>query len=128
LILPACGGGDGNGGDGSIPSSIVGVWDVSSQQGQEVDEMYTVIRANGTGADYDYMGDSFDQGANYYAVDNYTITTVKTNTYKLSYDDGFEATLSISVKGDTMSYSTDGGSSGTAQRASFQESDFTPEC
>ena len=72
LVLSACSG-DGSSG-GKIPSQLVGVWDTSQQVGQVVDELYTVVRSDGTGTDYDYQGDSFDQGLNCYLVSDYTIT------------------------------------------------------
>lgn len=79
ILVQGCSSGDGGDSVDSVDSitptladialaDIVGVWDDSKVYSSVTDEMYTVIRADGTGSYYDYMGDSFDNFGNCYEV------------------------------------------------------------
>lgn len=125
-VLTGCGGGGGDGGgiQGStgIPSELAGVWDVSETFDGLYDEFYVVIRRNGTGTDYDYAGDSYDNHANCYWIDQFEIESLGDDEYRIEYSDGtFDVTLT--AEDDTLYVN------GTPyERATQEESDFTPEC
>lgn len=130
FILVACssGGGGGNGGN-TVPGDFVGVWDVSTDYGaMGIDEYYTVIRSDGTGTDYDYAGDSFDNVANCYWIDNYTITHQGGDSFQLRYSDNTTFDFTATVSNDVMTYTIPGFGTRNAPRSTLQESDFTPVC
>lgn len=61
--------GDEDGNAENIPTSITGVWNMTTDEGSEgIDEYYLVIRSNGDILYYDYMGDTYDQGDNCYRI------------------------------------------------------------
>lgn len=47
-------------------NEIVGVWDSSSGNENGYDEFYVVVRDDGTFSDFDYQGDSVDNGSDCY--------------------------------------------------------------
>ena len=129
LILTACGGsGGGSGGGGNTLADVAGVWDATTDLGAAgVDEIYTVIRADGTGADFDYAGDSFDNFANCYWRDDFTIVDLGGGSFEVTYTGQSPITASVSVSGDRISINSSFGNF-LYPRASLNESDLSPIC
>jgi hypothetical protein len=70
-IITACSSEDEEGfknlpGELAEPADIIGVWDGSSGDENGYDEFYTVVRDNGTFTDFDYQGDTQDNGNDCY--------------------------------------------------------------
>jgi hypothetical protein len=99
LLLAACGGGSsGSGGqDVTSLSQLAGVWDYS-EGGNDV--WYIYFDQNGNVSDYDYQGDTVDNGADCYDADvNWdTITHISGNTFR-STSSGIEFTAVIDSNG-----------------------------
>ena len=109
-------------------SSVSGVysWD-SSEDG---DEGYWVIDSAGNIAEYDYIGDSFDNGPNCYEVSPYigTLKHVSGATYEIDFP--VELDFSIKMTFNSNRVDVDAGSEGSGFLfpSSLLESDFSPEC
>jgi hypothetical protein len=98
LLLAACGGGGSSGGqDVTSLSQLAGVWDFSEGTN---DVWYIYFDQNGNVSDYDYQGDTVDNGADCYKADvNWdTITHVSGNTFR-STSSGVEFTAVIDSNG-----------------------------
>jgi len=68
LFLTSCNSSKESASDKAL-SSIVGVYDVSRDHGQDgIDEWYLEIDSEGYISDYDYQGDSFDNSSNCYSI------------------------------------------------------------
>jgi len=118
-----CSTGGGGGGPNTGLSSIEGVWDYSSTADGLRDEFYTVYR-NGEFIDYDFQGDSFDNGPNCYQVHSGTIEHVAGDTFLI--DSILQ--LDMVATGDIITLSSLGDILYEAPRSIFLESDFTPIC
>lgn len=98
---------------------IVGVWD----SGFGNDELYTVIKSNGTYIDYDYLGDSVDMGENCYEKDEGTIQDYGNGQFLL--DNVRLGTFTVS--GDDLVFQAPEGPY-TLESTTLLESDFVPLC
>ena len=65
---------------------LVGVWQ-SIKVGDEDNEIYSVIKEDGSFIDYDYQADSVDNGDNCYEKSEQTISFVSKGKFKLSIVD-----------------------------------------
>lgn len=95
LMLAACGSGSSSSSNEDIGnieslSELAGLyaWDDS----EDGDEGYVHIASNGRLINYDYAGDSYDNYANCYWVDDYNeyITHVSGNTFSVTFEDWSE--------------------------------------
>lgn len=158
-LLAGCGGGGGssdttidNGGvspEGSTNitlADISGIWNATESTSEWQDIDYVSISSSGAVKDYDYMGDSFDQGdICYWLTENYTtITDNGGGQFVISTNDNgavVSSNMAVTLNGTvlTMTYidSFDDDDDGnttetqtmTMTRASgLQESDFQPLC
>ena len=106
-------------------ADIVGVWDNSVEFANEVDEMYSVIKEDGSFIDYDYYGDSADNNGNCYEQSELKLIDQGEGDF-LIVAGGIEfMTIKITISGDTMYQST---TSFPSVRTDRVESDFTPLC
>ena len=130
IALTACGGG-GDGGDGgdTAPSlsGISGVWDFSTTYDQELDERYYFINASGVLVDYDYQGDSYDQGPNCFYNYSASIFDLGNGEFLVIAPDGDEYNFSAAIYENTLVVLEDG-ETFRGYKSSLQESDFTPLC
>jgi hypothetical protein len=131
--LEACSDDENSGGNNNNPSlaDISGVWDATNTIGQEIDEIYVVIRANGESITYDYNGDSFDQGSNCYISYSETLTDLGGGEFEITdvFDEKYIATFELSgnqLIAETTFRSTT--ITQTLSPTSLQESDFSPPC
>ena len=99
--LAACSSGSNSGGEGVLSefggdgasqngvvndqgstSAIAGLWDFTQSYGAEgTDVFYILFRSNGTGAVYDWMGDSYDMGENCYTNSEFTFESLGGDRY-----------------------------------------------
>jgi hypothetical protein len=135
ILFTGCGGSD-NGETSSSAegfSSIAGVW--AWPNDGDGDEGYLVIRSNGTAADYDYAGDSFDNRGNCYWIDDSDqITHVSGHNYEIAYEyqgklETDPVTIQV-VSGGLMvqGVDEDGAYSLLFTSTNLLETDLTPEC
>lgn len=70
LVLSACGSDSSSSENDNdvVESEFVGLWDATNIIDDETDLIYLDLAADGTGTEYDYDGDSFDQGDNCYNI------------------------------------------------------------
>jgi len=149
IALTACGGGGGGGDDAvcdDTPPSlfdITGVWDISSAVGQEFDERYMNISiysnppasielsSRGRILDYDYLGDSFDQGPDCYRTANDDeILDLGNGEFVIIDGDGRELFFSANFCGSTLVWVLADGKIVTQTRPSpkLGPSDLRPLC
>lgn len=110
-------------------AGLAGVWNASDDFGVEVDELYLVIDANGLFRDYDYMGDTFDQGPNCYELESGWLEK-SGDLYTLHYEDGQIITdISIEANGDVLSVVNSAEDfSADYPRETRTEEEFVPVC
>lgn len=133
LVMSACGGSSSDGDDNNV-GKLAGVWDFTTDEGVEgVDEFYMVIDSEGYISYYDYAGDSYDNYANCYWVDE-DIAQLKSlgeNRYEWVFfgdsDYSFESIMIRSGNKLTLK-ETDSSDEFVVYSASQQVSDFTPNC
>ncbi|MBX2836306.1 MAG: hypothetical protein KTR35_05590 [Gammaproteobacteria bacterium] len=77
----------------SDTSAIAGLWDFTETINGEIDVYYIEILADGRFFEWDYQGDSFDQGDNCYLTGEFTITSLGGDRYILQ---GEEVSMSVS--------------------------------
>jgi len=65
---------------------LVGLWNSSETVGMKQDKMYTRITSSGSIIEYDYDGDSVDQGLDCYQVNTGTLKQVGGNHYIVTTD------------------------------------------
>jgi hypothetical protein len=110
FFLASCGGGDGDGSNASRDvtsiSEMVGVWDFSEGTN---DVYYIYIDQSGNVSEYDYQGDTVDNGPDcYLAYINITrISHVSGNTF-LSSSTGMQFTAVIDSNGALVTNDADG--------------------
>ena len=113
-------------------AGIVGTWDESVELGQEVDELYSIIKADGSIIRYDYYGDSFNQGENCYDKYEYvTLVDQGEGDFSVEYDGTELATVKLTLSGNTMEISwtdEEGSFTNSSVRSDLTEDDFTPLC
>jgi len=124
IFLSSC---SDSGSENATLSSLAGVWDSTTTEDSLVDEYYTVMKIDGTVVDYDYMGDSFDNGPNCYLSDAGTIVDLGNGDFIASYNSGRVLYAHITISGNTL-YATTQYGSGTSVKTNLLESDFTPAC
>ena len=131
LVLAGCGSGSDSGKNATL-ADIVGTWDASEEVGQEVDELYSIIKADGSITEYDYDGDSFDQGENcYYKYEYVTLVDQGEGDFSVEYNGTEVATVKINLSGNTMEVSgtdEEGSFTSSSVRSDLTEDDFTPLC
>jgi len=96
---------------------VAGVWTVSSQGSEQP---YTVIRGNGSGADYTYT-----QGC--YKRVNFTISTAGQDNYLFNYANGSVVTIGMRPNNGNLALTTNG-ATGNLSPASVTESGIAPLC
>jgi len=132
LLLAACGGSgsDGDSSDSPSLSDISGIYDSGSTEDGITDEMYLVIRSNGTWTEYDYAGDEFDQGANCYVVADFgEIEGFENGEFEL-YSDGLDAftDVEIALVDDSLEVtSAEGDTVSSFPSSTKVESEFTSQ-
>ena len=124
-------------GDGADDASLValqaisGVWDSSDFDGGQQDVIFSVIRADGSATDYDYLGDEFDNSEDcYLRIDfnfihegdsRFSVTSSEfeddDTVFDISVQDGNLVTLLIGTD-ETENFPP----------AGLTEADFTPLC
>lgn len=130
LALSGCGGGGGGDGSGTTPrnattSDIVGTWDVSTEEANNTTDVYYVkINSDGTYVDYDFDGDSFDQGDDCYYRWEGTYENLGDGDFSF---DGEEA-IHIERSGNNLIISADDMEDLSAKPANKTEDDFSPLC
>ena len=98
----ACGSSDDNGSDASL-SDLLGVWDVSTTYPEGTDEWYIVIKPSGIIVNYDYMGDTIDNGPNCYEQFDYTLVDLGGGAFVLTDDFGGSDNINVTFSGDSFS-------------------------
>ena len=68
-------------------SDIAGVWDSSTEEGQQKDENYFEVLPSGAFVFYDYAGDGHDQGDSCYWQGDYSISDAGNGEFTLLYRD-----------------------------------------
>ena len=98
FILASCGSSGGSATNATF-NDIIGTWQETDDDG---DIFVTVMRNDGTFTDYDYMGDTFDNGLDCYIdTDGGMITDLGNGDFVV--DDGFGLyNLHITISGDTL--------------------------
>ena len=125
LPLISCGGSNDNSNSSTITlADMVGVWDDTREESGNTDIEYIVIKSNGSRIDYDYQGDSANNGANCYEASNYFFSDLSDGLFELTFPDGDTTTLSASISGDTLTWSNSTDSI-SFPRINLNESDFT---
>lgn len=125
LVLFGCGGG-GGGGDtecrNASLSDMVGTWDYTEDYGSEGTDVYYIkISADGTWSDYDYYGDTFDNGQDCYEVDHSSINGLGAGNFV----DGDQVPFKAEICGSSLRL-TENRTSITLPKTN--KSDFTPIC
>jgi hypothetical protein len=100
-------------------ADITGVWD----SGVGDDEVYTVLKADGTYISYDYMGDAVDMGANCYDVETDSITDLGSGQFRLG-EDRFGT---FYFSGDSLAFEAPEGTY-FLESTTLLETDFSPLC
>lgn len=127
LALVGCGS-DSDSGRNAVLADLIGTWDASSTYGQEVDEIYTVIKEDGSFIDYDYDGDSYDQGDNcYYRYEAGVLTDQGNGDFLIESNGEPDSVVKVKISGSRLTISSSFGSS-TSTKINRSESDFTPLC
>ena len=130
LVLAGCGAED-SGRDATL-EDLVGTWDTSEKIGQEIDELYFIVKDDGATIDFDYFGDSYDQGDNCYSKEEgSTIVDNGAGNFFAQELTAEESSIHISISGSTITItgSYEGQKyTSTAKKISLIESDFTPLC
>lgn len=83
-------------------ADISGVWDTSEQNEQYIDESYLFINQSGITNDYDYRGDSYDNGQNCYSKSTGTIRSLGDNLFETIDADGFRMIFAMSLADNTL--------------------------
>lgn len=108
FLLSACGGSSSssNGGETNtstddnavIETKFVGIWDQTEEIQGETDVIYLYIGSDGVATEYDYDGDSFDQGENCYYIyrNEFSLTRNGANYTFTQENETFSTSLSIS--------------------------------
>jgi hypothetical protein len=156
FVLTACGGGGSSNSDrqsnssqsaNGIPSSFVGVWDASTDEGVDgFDQYYLSIDASGKISTYDFAGDTFDDWGNCYWIekDVYQLKSLGGSKYRSTAiyagSNGEFEDLEITVSGGELTSSSkdvddvddDGNTTEsyteTIKKSSRTVQSFTPEC
>lgn len=134
LLLSACGGGGSSSGNKTTLSDVAGIWkSETTYEGEEgVDVVYQVIQSDGTQITYDYAGDSYDNYANCYWIDEKPdIIELGDGKFSQTYDEPF--VVSMSVSGDTLTITgispeEIAGEREDLSRYSGNISDLIPDC
>jgi len=137
LLLAACGGSGSDSGSDDINndspslSDLSGIYDSSYTEDDVKDEMYLVIRSDGTWTEYDFDGDAFDEGDNCYYEYSGTVEDYGDGEFKIEgefiiesldialVDNGIEIT-GEDESGNVVVY--------TYPSSTLSESDFIPLC
>lgn len=127
LLFTLCACGDD--GDSALTlADIAGVWDDSTVYSSTIeDEWYIVIKPDGTITDYDYYGDTFDQGDDCYYKSESIITDLGGGNFEIIDEDGLEVIVHASISGNQLVFKVDNDTYAFPQ-SPLQESDFTPLC
>lgn len=83
-------------------ADISGVWDTSERNEQYIDESYLFISQSGITNDYDYRGDSYDNGQNCYSKSTGTIRSLGDNLFETIEADGFRVIFAMSLADNTL--------------------------
>ena len=130
LVLAGCGAEDS--GRNATLEDLVGSWDQSEKHDQEIDELYFIVKDDGATIDFDYFGDSYDQGDNCYSKEEgETIVDNGGGNFVVQRLNVDESSVHVAISGSTItitgSYEGQPYTS-TAKKISLIESDFTPLC
>lgn len=133
LFLVACGGGgssdNGSNNDQPSLSDISGIWDARETDGDEVDELYLVIKDYGEIITYDYDGDSYDQGSDcYYKYTDETITDLGNGNFEIYEDYWGSYNVKLHISDNQLIGDFSDGYSFSMPKSSLKESDFVPLC
>ena len=154
FVLTACGGGGGSSKSDSsnsentpangIPSSFVGVWDASADEGADgFDTFYVAIDASGNISSYDFAGDTFDDWGNCYWIEKNVFKLTSLGGSKYSSTETFSGAskeVEIKVSGGVLSITgkdvddldDDGNTTEnyttTMKKSAKAELSLTPEC
>lgn len=107
-FISACSGSGSEFQDNSTPVTglsiidIAGVWDTSEVVGQEIDESYLIIDQDGITQDYDYRGDSYNNGQNCYRKRTGSINNLGNSTFETIDSEGFRVGFSMSVANNEL--------------------------
>ncbi|MGH1485961.1 MAG: hypothetical protein ACRBCI_07035 [Cellvibrionaceae bacterium] len=125
FFLTACGSSGGNSNDSTITlADMVGVWDDTREdRSGNTNIEYIVIKNDGARIDYDYQGDSSDNGANCYEASNYSFLDLGNGTFQLTFPDGDTTDLNASIFNDVLTWSNSTESI-SFPKINLNESDF----
>jgi len=140
-LLAACGGSGSDGGSDDINndspslSDISGIYDSGSTEDGVKDEIYLVIRSDGTWTEYDYDGDAFDEGDNCYYKNSGTIEDYGDGEFEIEAEiEGISISRSLDIALVDNGIEVSGGNEGgnidmeTYPSSTLSESDFIPLC
>ena len=118
------GGGDSVNNTSPFLVDIAGVWNNSETIDGLTDEVYLVIKTNGTVVFYDYMGDSFDAEANCYMSFTETISDLGGGDFLV----GGNWTVHLTISSGNLITTFDGITDPPMPPSSLLESDLAPIC
>ena len=128
---------DGTGG-GAVDASqvalqaISGVWDTTDFEDEQQDVSFSVIRADGSASDYDYLGDEFDNLEDCYLRINFDITHVGDSRFSITsgeFENDENDLFDISVQdGNLVTQLIGDETPDIFPPADLTEADFTPLC
>lgn len=129
LFLVACGGGGSGSSDNRSNneqpslSDISATWDAKVTVGEEVDEIYLVIKDHGEMVLYDYDGDSYDDGSDCYYKYSVAITDLGDGFFEIYGDVADTHTVKLEISDSQLFDGVD-----YMPESSLKESDFVPLC
>ena len=112
--------------------AIVGVWDTTDFEDEQQDVSFSVIRADGSASDYDYLGDEFDNLEDCYLRINFEITHVGDSRFSITsgeFENDENDLFDISVQdGNLVTQLIGDETPDIFPPADLTEADFTPLC
>jgi len=130
LLLAGCGS-ESDSEKNATLKDLVGVWDITEKIEQNIDEKFFIVEENGHTIDFDYDGDSYNNGSNcYYRYDSATLTDLGEGDF-LAKDGSEESILNITILGNTLTIINSHDDilyTSEAVRVNRIESEFTPLC
>ena len=112
--------------------AIAGVWDTTDFEDEQQDVSFSVIRADGSASDYDYLGDEFDNLEDCYLRINFDITHVGDSRFTITsseFENDENDLFDISVQdGNLVTLLIGDETPDIFPPADLTEADFTPLC